>query len=82
MQKHLNGSQILYSWNLGQKTLSRCKHHLVHCIMCMHDVFALSGLKTNVRNHWPPPHDLGQGTAISHIIRQAYDVLMCPPKEV
>ena len=30
-----------YSRNLSQKTWYRCKHHLLHCVRCMHDVDSL-----------------------------------------
>ena len=67
------------SRDLGQK----CKHRLMHCMMCMHDESPLLACKTNTRDPdltWSPPHDQGQGAAISHIIRQADDVLPCLPQ--
>ena len=66
------------SRDLGQKTLSRFNHCLMHCVMCMHDESTLLAYKTNVRDPWlhlVSHHKVGdRGAAISHIKRQADDV--------
>ena len=56
----------------------KCKHRLVHCMMCIHDESPLLVCKTNlVSTTWSETW----GAATSHIIRQANVVLPCPPRE-
>ena len=51
-------SNIFTSFDLSQKVWSRSKYHLLHCMMCMHDVFLLLAYKNNMHTcmHPLPSH--------------------------